>query len=62
MSRDDPVQNADKKLPMILRGCAAWSGPLFLQITEDRFSQWCHLYVTMTHVRKQDAKLDCREI
>ena len=54
------------KLLMILRGCAGWSGPLLLQITEDRFSQsrsncyMCHL--TMTHIRKQDAKFDYREI
>ena len=40
----------------------ARSGPIFLQITEDRFSQsrsncyMCHL--TMTHIRKQDAKFD----
>ena len=27
------------KLLMILRGSAGWSGPLLLQITEDRFSQ-----------------------
>ena len=53
------------KLLMILRGCAGWSGPLLLQITEDRFSQsrsncyMCHL--TMTHIRKQDAKFDYRE-
>ena len=38
---------------------------LLLQITEDRFSQsrsncyMCHL--TMTHIRKQDAKFDFRE-
>ena len=49
------------KLLMKLRGCAGWSGPLLLQITEDRFSQsrsngyMCHL--TMTHIRKQDANL-----
>ena len=54
------------KLLMILRGCAGWSGPLLLQITEDRFSQlrsncyMCHL--TSTHIRKQDAKFDYREI
>ena len=54
------------KLLMILLGCAGWSGPLLLQITEDRFSQsrsncyMCHL--TMTHIRKQDAKFDYREI
>ena len=27
------------KLLMILRGCAGWSGPSLIQITEDRFSQ-----------------------
>ena len=47
------------KLLMRLRRCAGWSGPLLLQITENRFSQlrsncyMCHL--TMTHIRKQDA-------
>ena len=54
------------KLLMILHGCAGWSGPLLLQITEDRVSQslsncyMCHL--TMTHIRTQDAKFDYREI
>ena len=51
---------------MILRGCTGWSGPLLLQITEDRFSQSrsnCYIrHLTMTHIRKQDAKLDYREI
>ena len=49
-------------LLMILRGCAGWSGPLLLQITEDRFSQSrsnCYMYhLTMTHIRKQNAKYD----
>ena len=60
------LKNQTTKLLMILRGCAGWSGPLLLQITEDRFSQsrsncyMCHL--TMTHIRKQDAKFDYREI
>ena len=54
------------KLLIILRGCAGWSGPLLLQITEDRFSQsrsYCYMcHLTMTHIRKQDAKFDYREI
>ena len=33
-SCDDSSQKADDKV-MILRGCAGWSGPLLLQITED---------------------------
>ena len=45
------------KLPMRLRGCAGWSGPLLLQITRQVFSvTMCHL--TMAHIRKQDAKFD----
>ena len=31
-------------------------------MTECHHPELCHLYVTMTHIRKQDAKLDCREI
>ena len=48
-------------LLMRLRGCAGWSGPLLLQIIRQVFLvAMCHL--TMEHTRKQDAKLDFREI
>ena len=32
-----PLKKQTTKLLMILRGCAGWSGPLLLQITEKGF-------------------------
>ena len=42
------------KLLMRLRGCASWSAPLLLQITQDRFSQsrsncYIYIYCNMCH-------------
>ena len=37
--RYDSSKKQTTKLLMRLRGCACWSAPLLLQITEDRFSQ-----------------------
>ena len=55
------------KLLMRLHGCAGWSEPLVhCYKSPDWFSQsrsncyMCHL--TMTHIRKQDAKFDYRAI
>ena len=46
------------KLLMRLRGCASWSAPLLLQITQDRFSQSrsdCY----MCHFTRNAQKIRC---
>ena len=51
------------KLLIRLRGCAGWSTPLLLQITEDRFSvsesrSDCFMYMSFYHERLENKMRD----